>query len=204
MPTPREVKSRRRAAPSKGDQRELAILDVAERQILEVGLERMTVETIATAAGITRGALYFYFASKNDVLTALVERVAARIVSEVEQADASAPSDPREALRHGVLHTARLWHDHGAVMRAAVELAPSVAGIDEHWRAAIAATASTTRRAMVRAGMSDDDGPHGAAALSRTLVWMTERSFYEAVKDGASLDQVAETVIHLWFAALPD
>ena len=177
---------------------------MAERQILEVGLERMTVETIATAAGITRGALYFYFASKNDVLTALVERVASSIVSEVEHADASAPLDPREALRHGVLQTARLWHDHGAVMRAAVELSPSVAGIDERWRAAIAATASTTRRAMVRAGISDDDGPHGAAALSRALVWMTERSFYEAVKDGASLDQVAETVIHLWFAALPD
>jgi TetR/AcrR family transcriptional regulator, ethionamide resistance regulator len=204
MPAPREVKSRRRASPSKGDQRELAILDAAERQIIDVGLDRMTVETIATAAGITRGALYFYFSSKNDVLAALVERIASSIVSEVEQADASAPSDPREALRHGVLQTARLWHDHGAVMRAAVELSPSVPAIDEHWRAAIAATASTTRRAMVRAGTPDDDGPRGAAALSRALVWTTERSFYEAVKGGVSLDEVAETVIHLWSAALPD
>jgi hypothetical protein len=88
-------------------------------------------------------------------------------------------------------------------MRAAVELSPSVPAIDEHWRGAITATARTTRRAMVRAG-TPDDGPHGAAALSRALVWTTERSFYEAVKVGASLDQVAETMVHLWFAALPD
>lgn len=204
MPAPREVKSRRRASPTKGDQRELAILDAAERQIIDVGLDRMTVETIATAAGITRGALYFYFSSKNDVLAALVERVASSIVSQVAQADASAPSDPREALRHGVLQTARLWREHGAVMRTAVELSPSVPAIDEHWRAAIAATASTTRGAMVRAGTPDDDGPRGAAALSGALVWMTERSFYEAVKGGASLDDVTETLIHLWLAALPD
>ncbi len=164
----------------------------------------MTVETIATAAGITRGALYFYFASKNDVLTALVARVASSIVSEVEQADALAPSDPREALRNGVFETARLWREHGAVMRAAVELSPSVPGVDEHWRAAITATASTTRQAMVRAGIPDDDSPHGAAALSSALVWTTERSFYEAVKTGASLDHVAETVAHLWSATLPD
>jgi hypothetical protein len=32
----------------------------------------------------------------------------------------------------------------------------------------------------------------------------TDRSFYEAGKVGASLDQVAETMVHLWFAALPD
>jgi hypothetical protein len=32
----------------------------------------------------------------------------------------------------------------------------------------------------------------------------TERSYSEAVKVGASLDQVAETMVHLWFAALPD
>ncbi|MBB5166440.1 hypothetical protein [Mycobacterium sp. AZCC_0083] len=50
----------------------------------------------------------------------------------------------------------------------------------------------------------DDDSPHGAAALSRALVWVTERAFYEAVKSESPLDHVAETVIHLWWATLPE
>ena len=164
----------------------------------------MTVETIATAAGITRGALYFYFGSRNDVLAALVERTAANVVFEVEQADASAPRDPRETLREAVFRTARLWSERGAVMRAAVELSPSVPEIDDSWQSAIAATADATRSTMVRAGVTDDDDPTGAAAISSALVSMTERCFYCASKQGTSVEDVARTLTHIWLALLPD
>jgi AcrR family transcriptional regulator len=191
-------------SPSKGDLRELAILDAAERQLSEDGLDRMTVETIATAAGITRGALYFYFGSKNDVLAALVERTAANVVSAVERAEASASADPREALRDAVTQTARLWAEHGAVMRAAVELAPSVPEIEACWQAAVSATGSVTQRAMVRAGVPDDAGPTGASAISAALVSMTERYFYGASKRGSLLEGAAQTLTHVWLAVLPD
>src|SRR3954466_3767735 len=81
--TPKGPSPRRRTAPRKGDLREAAILDAAERQLSDRGADRITVETIATAAGITRGALYFYFGSKNDVLAALVERTVTAVVTEI-------------------------------------------------------------------------------------------------------------------------
>jgi AcrR family transcriptional regulator len=194
---------RRRTAPRKGDLREAAILDAAERQLSEGGADRITVETIATAAGITRGALYFYFGSKNDVLAALVDRTAAAVVADIEDAEQSAPADPREALRQGINRTAKSWAEHGAVMRAAVELSLSVSQIEACWQAAIAATGSATRLSLVRAGVPDDDGPDGARAISAALVSMTERYFYRASKHGTSLTDAARTLTHIWLAVLP-
>lgn len=203
MPPPQGQPSRRRTAPRKGDLREAAILDAAERQLSEGGADRITVETIASAAGITRGALYFYFGSKNDVLAALVERTAAAVVADIKAADRSAPADPREALRQGMVRTAKSWAEHGAVMRAAVELSPSVPEIDVCWRSAIAATGGATRPALARAGVPDDDGPFGARAVSEALVSMTERHFYLASKHGISLTETADTLTHIWLAVLP-
>ncbi|MCV7135150.1 TetR/AcrR family transcriptional regulator [Mycobacterium hodleri] len=194
---------RRRTAPRKGDLREAAILDAAERQLSDRGADRITVETIATAAGITRGALYFYFGSKNDVLAALVQRTAAAVVAEIEDAERSTPQDPREALRQGVSRTAASWAQHGAVMRAAVELSPGVPQIEAYWQGAIVATGEATRSALGRCGVPDDDGPHGARAISAALVSMTERYFYRASKNGTSLADAAETLTHIWLAVLP-
>lgn len=194
---------RRRSAPRKGDLREAAILDAAERQLSEGGADRITVETIATAAGISRGALYFYFGSKNDVLAALVERTTAAVVADIQAADQSAPADPGEALRQGIIQTARSWAEHGAVMRAAVELSPGVPQIEACWQSAIAAAGNATRPVLVRAGVPDDGGPHGARAISTALASMTERHFYRASKQGTSLTVAAQTLTHIWLAILP-
>lgn len=203
MPESKGRTTRRRSSPSKGDQRELAILDAAERQLAEDGVDRMTVETIATAAGITRGALYFYFASKNDVLAALVSRTAVSVAEAVDRAMAGAPEDPREALREGVFETGRLWAEHGAVMRVAVELTPVVPAIEASWQAAVSATAGATRKLLVNAGVPDDESPVGAAALSAALVSMTERHFYAASKRKGALENAAQTLTHVWLAVLP-
>lgn len=191
------ARGRRRGAPSKGDLRERAILDAAEAQLAADGPDRMTVETIATAAGITRAAFYFYFASKNDVLAALVERTVTILRAEI---DPAAPPD--QALRTGIAHTARMWRDHGSVMRAAVELAPSVPTIAERWRAAVAVIADSTRQIAERAGSPEGEGPADARAVATALTWMTERSFYETSRAGGSLDATAETLTHVWLAAL--
>jgi AcrR family transcriptional regulator len=198
----KEVRRRRSAAPTKGDLRERAILDGAERQLATEGPDGMTVETIAKAAGITRGAFYFYFGSKNDVIAALVERTVSTLRTEVDAADAAGTSAPAEALRKGVQQTAQMWHEHGTVMRAAVELSPVVPAIDEAWRSAVAALVATTRSIAERAGVRAGSGPHDAAAVAAALVWMTERVFYQATVTGGSLDDAAGTVTHVWLTTL--
>ncbi|HSM33481.1 MAG TPA: TetR/AcrR family transcriptional regulator [Anaerolineae bacterium] len=60
------------------DRRE-AILDVAERLIRTVGYERTSIQAIQDELGISRGAVYHYFGSKEDLLEAVVERMAGAI-----------------------------------------------------------------------------------------------------------------------------
>lgn len=95
-----------------------------------------------------------------------------------------------------------MWRDYGSVMRAAVELAPTVAAIDESWQSAVTAIRDITRAIAGRAGLADDDGPTGAHAVTTALVWLTERAFYQTAKAGTSLDDTAVILTRLWLTTL--
>jgi len=74
----------------------------AARQVLEQrGLEAMTMEEIAAAAGVAKGTLYLYFQSKDDLIQALITLVAENILQDVEAA-LQAPGMPAEKLRRVV------------------------------------------------------------------------------------------------------
>ncbi|MBB4687884.1 TetR/AcrR family transcriptional regulator [Amycolatopsis jiangsuensis] len=197
-----ERRGSRRRAPTKGDLRERAILDAAEQQLDSEGSEGMTVATIAQAAGITRAALYFYFGSKNEVVAALVERTVTTLRAEIGAADVAGAAAAGDAVRQGLAQTARLWREHGTVMRTAVELSPTVPAIDAAWRSAVLALVDTFRAVAERAGVPAGTGPRDAAAVVAALVWMTERSFYQAIVTGGELDEAAATLSHVWLAAL--
>lgn len=192
---------RRVAAPSKGERRERAILDEAERQLRDVGADAMTVESIANAAGITRAALYFYFRSKNDVLAALVRRAAVEMTSGVATSD-QLDASPAKAIAEAIRRTSLLWKAHGAVLRAAVDLAPGVPAIGELWgdaRGQIERSAVD----LVRGGAGDDPAEtDNLPAMVRALVGMTEREFYVASSRGEDIDQVVETLQLVWNRSL--
>ncbi len=52
-----------------------AILDAAERLFEVQGLSRTTLQDIASAAGVTRGAVYWHFKDKRELFDSLMERV---------------------------------------------------------------------------------------------------------------------------------
>lgn len=56
-----------------------AILDVAERLIRTRGYEGISVQDVQDELGVSRGAIYHYFASKADLVEAVVERIAGGI-----------------------------------------------------------------------------------------------------------------------------
>ncbi len=191
--------SGRRRGPSKGDLRERAILDAAEDQLVSGGLDTMTVETIASAAGISRGTFYFYFGSRNDVLAALVRRAVTALSAQVGAAGLEL--DPAAALSHSIGRTAQMWAEHGRVMRVAVELSPSVPAVREIWDTAVGAIATITRTIAEQAGVPAGPGPTEATAVSAALVHMTERVFYAASLDD-TLDRAGETLTFLWLRCL--
>ena len=53
----------------------LAILDAAELVFHEHGVSRTTLDEIAKAAGVTRGAVYWHFTNKAALFDALIERL---------------------------------------------------------------------------------------------------------------------------------
>lgn len=97
------VAPRKRPAQARSGVLVEAILEAAAR-LLDGGPAGYTTNTIAERAGVSIGSLYQYFPSKDAITLALVERAAARLVADIEQAALLA--DWRAAL--------------GAMVRAAV------------------------------------------------------------------------------------
>lgn len=161
----------------------------------------MTVESIAKGAGLSRGSLYFYFGSKQEVLAALVARTVAQLHMDEQLTGPESPV--RDIVRRAVENTARTWREHGTVMRAAVEFSAEVPEIAQLWHATVANNTEAMARVLVAAGLPDDDGPTGAAALAQALCWMTERNFYHASTQTGGLDRMTETMVDIWCRILP-
>ena len=75
------------------------LLDAAARVFATEGYEGATLDAVAGAAGLTKGAVYWHFQAKSDVLGALLGEYARRQRRAAQTADESEPVEPREALR---------------------------------------------------------------------------------------------------------
>lgn len=75
------------------------ILDSAEKLFRNKGVSRTSLVEIAQAAGVTRGAIYWHFADKSDLFTAMCERAKLPLEALLENlADPDQP-DPLGLLR---------------------------------------------------------------------------------------------------------
>ena len=70
------------------------LLDAAEQIVARHGVSNLTLEAVAHEAGVSKGGLLYHFPAKSALITAIVERLAAR--SESRQAAAVA-ADPQTA-----------------------------------------------------------------------------------------------------------
>ncbi|MEW2522286.1 TetR/AcrR family transcriptional regulator [Actinacidiphila alni] len=191
---------RRSPAPRKGDLREKAILETAERLLGEKGYEALTVADVAAGAGITRGALYFYFGSKQEIVTALVARTVAELWEKSRTAHEA--DDPREAVDTAMRRTVGLWLEHGLVIRTAVDLAAAVPEIGRLWDRTAELFVAAIARVLERAGVEPGDGPRQAGGMAPPLCWMIERSFYRAsLVSAAELERASDACAYLWLRA---
>ena len=82
------VTARRKAPQARYDD----LIGAARKVFLEKGLAKATVSDIVRAAGVAQGTFYLYFATKDDVVNALAERMVEEMVSVMEAATAAAES----------------------------------------------------------------------------------------------------------------
>jgi len=79
------------------------ILDAAESCFHEHGVARTTLEMIGARAGYTRGAVYWHFKNKMEVLVGVIERVRLPFMQELDRAATEARDTPVLDLRSVML-----------------------------------------------------------------------------------------------------
>ena len=87
------------------------ILDAAESVFHEKGVSNASLEEIAAAADVTRGAIYWHFKDKAELFDAMMQRVVLPVDEMLESAAGCTESDPLALLRRAtvdvLLRTAR-------------------------------------------------------------------------------------------------
>jgi TetR/AcrR family acrAB operon transcriptional repressor len=75
------------------------LLDAAERIFCDRGVTRTSLSEVATAAGMTRGAVYWHFKDKADLFRAMCDRATLPLDTMFERAGEAALADPIGTLR---------------------------------------------------------------------------------------------------------
>jgi AcrR family transcriptional regulator len=171
-----------------------ALLKSARRLFAEKGFAQTGREEIAEMAGMTRGALYHHFASKTEVMAAVVGELEKELVVRVVRA-ASLGEGVRAQLHLGCAAYMHACSDQS--MARILADAPAVVGVEACRALDAAACAPLLVEVFAQAGAEEVDVP-GDPAIAATLL-------LGALNEGAALiaaaprdrvlrTQVAQTV----------
>ena len=79
------------------------ILDAAERVFHDRGVAHASLEDVAAAAEVTRGAIYWHFKDKGELFDAMMQRVMLPAEEMIDQAACCGETNPLALLRHCML-----------------------------------------------------------------------------------------------------
>lgn len=106
MPGQRARQRDRRPARLPGQERREHFLEVASEIVREHGVDAVTMESVAAAAGVSKGLGYAYFTNRGDLLLAVLERELSDFQRRINDAIRSA--DTYEGKVRGAIRT---WFD---------------------------------------------------------------------------------------------
>ncbi|MGC0416441.1 TetR/AcrR family transcriptional regulator [Embleya sp. AB8] len=203
--TARPRRGRRESRPS-GDDREQAILATAERLLGERSLAEISIDDLARGAGISRPTFYFYFAAKEAVLLALIDRV-------IAEADAGSPGTPDGLALDPVGHWRAAidaffatFRAHRAVTLAAARAHGTNREVRELWSRVMEGWVQRAARAIA-AERARGAAPEGLPprALAIALTSMNERvllATFAAEPPALAEPEAVDTLLAIWLAAI--
>jgi AcrR family transcriptional regulator len=176
----------------KAEERRTEILDAAQGLFLSRGYDATTVNDLLNAVGISKGAFYHYFSAKEDVLQALVWRMAEQGLATVSPIIEREDLGPLEKLKLFFTEGQRFRKEHATALRPLIE----VFFRDENVRLRLRGTEQmielvAPRLARVleegaRTGVFDLDDPGETARLVLNLGTLVHEAFATALKLAAS------------------
>lgn len=81
-----------------------AILDAARKVIAKFGVHKASVQSIADEAGLSKGAVYYHYQSKDEILYALIDQYLRAAISPFKTSliSSGTPEELKESLLYGV------------------------------------------------------------------------------------------------------
>lgn len=130
------VERRTRLAPA---QRRAQLIELGVRMLATRTLDDLSVEDLAQEAGISRGLLFHYFASKHEFHVEVVRAAAAELLARTEPSPQLAPTDAlRAGLAAFVGYVEENPDGYRSLVRGAATGDPELRQIFEETRAALA------------------------------------------------------------------
>lgn len=158
---------------------EVAIFTATERLLDERPLHDITVAQIIDAAGLSRASFYHYFASKYDVVVALLKRVFDEAYDDAQPWREPVGKSRARSMGASLRGTMQMWSGHGAVIRAAVENMHAVPELATAWQAMLEQFVGSIAD-QINYERERGAAPPGAPAdmIATMLVCGAERAFY--------------------------
>ncbi len=190
----------------RGDEREQLIMSAFEELLATRSFHDLSVDDVARAAGLSRSAFYFYFASKEAVLLSLFERIIDEAQAARGDTVAALRDDPQSAIRAAL----RAFHDafrtHRAVTLAGADAWASSAEVRALWGRAMeqwVAEAAT----LIEFERERGAAPAGLPArdLATALVWMNERvlhTTFAGQQPAVDEDGALDVLVGVWLRAI--
>lgn len=179
-----------RASAAAAAQTAHQILEAAAELFAARGYAAVSLDDIARAAGVTRGAVYHHYDSKAGLFSAVVARFQSGIAEAVVEAAENAGTDPADQLRAGS-HAFLDAITTGASVRVLLIDAPSVIGW-EAWRQLDAEnSAAHLGEALQAVGVADEllDATTAqlSGAMNEAALWIAQHDDVVRAREQAHL-----------------
>jgi AcrR family transcriptional regulator len=141
-------------AVRQGHETEQALLDAAERLLVEVGYARITTRRLAEAAGVNHGLVHYYFGSNEALLVQALERFTERLITrqrELYASDLPFAEKWRTAMEYLVSEDAtyeKVWLELQALGWNNPEVRARLASVNAEWRAVLTEAFAEPRRQL--------------------------------------------------------
>ena len=183
---------------------EASLLEATEELLAEgQPFADLSVERIATRAGISRTAFYFYFADKNVLLERLTSDVNALILEQANMwwEDSGAPTD---RLRTALANALEVYREHSVLIRATAEVATYDDEVARHRRHLLTQVAEVTERHIEEENAAGQASCPSPRTTALALTWMSESAFLQQVTAEYSIDeaQLIEALASIWVRAI--
>jgi AcrR family transcriptional regulator len=202
LPQTQSLKERQR------QEREQLILQAAEQLMIERGYHETSIDDIAARVGISKGTIYLHFASKEDLVIALVERGMRQFIAALDEI-LSTPGTPREKLS-AILRQVygNMSDQHAHHLRMILQRPELMSRIAEHRQSLAAQWEEPMRRIAVvleegkAMGEFDRDIPT-PVMVSMFGSLLSPHSYHHLMeRHHMSLDEIVAALTHFFFKGI--